>query len=67
MELTTMTDYNEYIYTIEDVASKLEVCTQTIRNRMAARKDAATRCAQRVGRRWRFSEAVFTSQIALPG
>lgn len=62
-----MHDTTNFTLTIEQVAEQLHVCTQTVRNRMKQRSNLSPHVARKIGRRWRFSEDVFSSPIALTG
>ncbi len=61
-----MHDTQVFTLTIEEVAARLDVTDRTIRSRMKKR-GTYPHIVKRIGRRWRFSEAVFTSAIALQG
>lgn len=61
-----MYDTQTYVLTIEEVAARLDVTDRTIRSRMKKR-GVPSAIAKRIGRRWRFSEAVFNSDLALAG
>ncbi len=62
-----MHDTADFVLTIEAVAERLQVCDKTVRNRLKKRGNLAPDIARKIGRRWRFSEAVFSSPLALPG
>jgi hypothetical protein len=55
-----------YTLSLEQVATDLQVCTRTVRNRLKSRGNYSD-FAKKIGRYWRFSPAVFASEIALPG
>jgi hypothetical protein len=66
MDQHTMYGTQVFVLTIEQVAARLQVCDRTIRNRMKRRTDTS-RVAKKIGRRWRFAETVFSSDIAIQG
>lgn len=57
---------NRYTLTIEDVAARLGVCDQTVRNRLRRCENSSEVC-RKIGRRLRFSPDVFASTIGLSG